>query len=81
VEQWIDYLAIGLANIVTTLTPERIVLGGGVASAAARIIVPLRDRLRTHVHLTDPERVEIVYAALGVRAGAIGAALRGLERA
>ena len=30
---WIDYLAIGLANLVTVLTPERIVLGGGVASA------------------------------------------------
>jgi glucokinase len=79
VEQWIDHLAIGLANLVTVLTPERIVLGGGVASAAARIIEPLRERLSQHVHLTDPNRVEIVHAALGVRAGAIGAALRGLE--
>jgi glucokinase len=79
VEQWIDHLAIGLANLVTVLTPERIVLGGGVATAAARIIEPLRERLAQHVHLTDPKRVEIVHAALGVRAGAIGAALRGLE--
>ena len=45
VEAWIDYLAIGLANLVTVLTPDRIVLGGGVASAAARIIAPLRERL------------------------------------
>jgi glucokinase len=79
VERWIDYLAIGLANVVTVLTPDRIVLGGGVASAAARIITPLRERLAAHVHLTDPNHVEIVHAALGVRAGAIGAALRGLE--
>jgi glucokinase len=79
VEAWIDYLAIGLANLVTVLTPDRIVLGGGVASAAARIIMPLREGLRAHVHLTDPDLVEIVRAALGVRAGAIGAALRGLE--
>lgn len=79
VEKWIDYLAIGLANVVTILTPDRIVLGGGVASAAGRIIVPLRERFKTHVHLTDPNHVEIVHAALGVRAGAIGAALRGLE--
>ena len=79
VEKWIDYLAIGLANVVTVLTPDRIVLGGGVASAAGRIIVPLRERFKTHVHLTDPNHVEIVHAALGVRAGAIGAALRGLE--
>jgi glucokinase len=79
VETWIDYLAIGLANAVTVLTPDRIVLGGGVASAAARIITPLRKRLRAHVHLTDPDHVEIVHAALGVRAGAIGAALHGQE--
>jgi glucokinase len=79
VEKWIDYLAIGLANVVTVLTPDRIVLGGGVASAASRIITPLRERLAAHVHLTDPNHVEIVHAALGVRAGAIGAALRGLD--
>lgn len=79
VEAWIDHLAIGLANLVTVLTPDRIVLGGGVSSASARIITPLRDRLRTHLHLTDPDHVEIVRAALGVRAGAIGAALHGLE--
>jgi glucokinase len=79
VEQWIDYLAIGLANVVTVLTPDRIVLGGGVATAAARILAPLRERLAAHVHLTDPNHVEIVHAALGVRAGAIGAALRGLD--
>ncbi len=81
VEAWIDHLAIGLANLVTVLTPDRIVLGGGVSTAAARIITPLRDRLRTHVHLTDPDHVEIVHAALGVRAGAIGAALHGLDPA
>jgi glucokinase len=78
VEDWIDHLAIGLANLVTVLTPDRIVLGGGVASSAVRIIAPLRERLAAHVHLTDPDHVELVHAALGVRAGAIGAALHGL---
>jgi glucokinase len=80
VEAWIDALAIGLANLVTVLTPDRIVLGGGLAEASGRILAPLRERLAAHVHLTDPSHVEIVHAALGVRAGAIGAALHGLER-
>ena len=44
-----------------------------------RIIDPLRERLAAHVHLTDPDHVQIVCAALGTRAGAIGAALRGLD--
>ena len=64
---------------MTVLTPDRIVLGGGVANARARIVAPLRERLAAHVHLTDPEHVQLVYAALGGRAGAIGAALRGLD--
>lgn len=79
VEAWIDRLAIGLANLVTVLTPDRIVLGGGVAEASDRIMAPLRERLAAHVHLTDPAHVQLVRAALGVRAGAIGAALRGLD--
>jgi glucokinase len=79
VEAWIDHLAIGLANLVTVLTPDRIVLGGGVAAASSRIVEPLRERLAAHVHLTDPARVQIVTTALGARAGAIGAAFRGLD--
>ena len=79
VEAWIDYLAIGLANLVTVLTPDRIVLGGGVAASWERIAEPLRAGLAAHVHLTDPDHVQIVRAALGGRAGAIGAALRGLD--
>jgi glucokinase len=38
VEQWIDYLAIGLANVVTMLTPERIVLGLSACCVGAAVL-------------------------------------------
>lgn len=74
------YLGIGLANAVTILTPERIILGGGWSSAGAFIVEPIRAELRRRVITTPIERVEVVLAELGTWAGAIGAAIHGAER-
>ena len=73
------YLGIALANAVLLLAPERIVVGGGVVAAGALLLEPLRDELRTRVRVAPVERVEVLPAALGPRAGAIGAALWAAE--
>jgi glucokinase len=75
------YLAIGLANAITILTPDRVVIGGGRAAAMDLFEAPMRDELRRRVTMTDLEKVEIVPAELGVWAGAIGAAIHGAESA
>jgi glucokinase len=75
------YLGIGLANAVTVLTPERIILGGGWSDAGELIIEPIRAELRRRVITTPVERIEVVVAELGTWAGAIGAAVHGAERA
>jgi glucokinase len=75
------YLGIGLANAVTILTPERIILGGGWSSAGDLIIEPIRRELRRRVITTPVERVDVVLAELGTWAGAIGAAVHGAESA
>jgi glucokinase len=75
------YLGIGLANLVVVVSPDRIVLGGGVAAAGDLLFEPIRDELRRRVFITDLERVTVVGAALGTWAGAIGAAVHGAERA
>ena len=75
---WIEWLAIGLANAVAMLTPDRIVIGGGVATAGDSLFVPLRRELRARIKYTDPDHVEVVPAELGSIAGAVGAALHGL---
>ena len=76
-----DYLAAGLANIVTILSPQLIVLGGGVTRAPS--LLPLvRRRLRELLagYLDAPELTRadaigryVVAPALGDRAGVIGA--------
>jgi len=73
-------LAVGIANLVTVLWPERVVVGGGVAAAGERLFGPLRAAVAASAPLVDPDAYEIVPAALGRFAGAIGAALWARER-
>jgi glucokinase len=71
------WLGIAIANLIVVLTPDRVVLGGGVSAAGALLIEPIRAEVRRRVHVTDLDAVEIVIAELGTWAGAIGAAVHG----
>jgi glucokinase len=73
------WLGIGIANLIVVLTPDRVVLGGGVAGAGDLLLEPIRDEVRRRVHVTDLDAVEIVTGELGTWAGAIGAAARAAE--
>ena len=69
-------LARGLANLVLTLSPERIVMGGGVMQQGH--LFPLvheavRDVLGGYVPLPDAMDAWIVPPRLGGRAGVLGA--------
>jgi glucokinase len=75
------YLAIGIGNMITVITPDRVVLGGGVAAGADLLLEPIREELARRVHVTSLQAVEIVTAELGTWAGAIGAAVHGAEAA
>jgi len=74
-----EYLALGLVNVVCTLSPQRIVLGGGVPKRPT--LLPLvRRRVQALLagYLDAPELGEgidgfIVAPALGDRAGVLGA--------
>jgi glucokinase len=74
------YLGIGIANAVTMLSPDRVVIGGGIAAAGDLLLDPIRDELRRRVQTTSLASVEVVTAELGTWAGAIGAAVHGAER-
>jgi glucokinase len=75
------YLGIGIANMVSVITPDRIVIGGGNSAANDLLLGPIRDELRRRVRTTSLDGVEIVTAELGTWAGAIGAAIHGAEAA
>ena len=75
------YLGIGIANMITVLSPDKVVLGGGVAAAGEILFGPIRAEIARRVKTTAIDAVEIVPAELGTWAGAIGAAIHGAERA
>jgi len=77
IEETIDYLAVAIANVQAVLDPERIILGGGMASAADRIIPGIEKRLEPLLPMVPL----IVRSELGYRAGVLGAAAALAERA
>ena len=82
VEQYLDYLADGLANFVNIFQPEVIALGGGVSHEKDEsLLLPLRERISTMCFGREAERhTKLVKATLGNDAGIIGAALLGLKK-
>ena len=75
-DAYIQYLTIGLSNLIALFGPERIIIGGGVSGAGEQLLAPLRRAVYPLVD--EAEWVgcpEIVAAALGNDAGIIGAAL------
>jgi glucokinase len=75
------YLGIGIANMIVVVTPDVVVIGGGISAAFDLLREPIETELRERVYTTALERVRLVPAELGTWAGAIGAALHGAESA
>jgi glucokinase len=69
------YLGTGIANVITILAPERVVVGGGVARLGDWIMTPIHETLKLRVHTVPLNRLQVVPAALGDEAGVIGAAI------
>jgi glucokinase len=67
-------LAAAIASLVNVLDPEVVVIGGGIARAGAALFVPLRREVARFEWRPGGQRVRIVPARLGGRAGAFGAA-------
>jgi fructokinase len=75
----VRYLAAGIANVVTVLSPRRIVVGGGVMRQP-RLLGRVREHVRTILagYVQAPAVLEaidryVVPPALGERAGVLGA--------
>lgn len=68
------YLGVAISNILVTLTPRKVVIGGGVSQAGEMLLEPIRRTVIDRVHVMPVSQVEIVLAELGINAGLIGAA-------
>jgi glucokinase len=70
-----ELIGLAIANVVIFVAPDRVVVGGGVAQAGDLLLGPLRASVAGHARVAPLDRIAIVTAELGPRAGAIGAAL------
>lgn len=74
-------LAIGLASLTNILSPEMIVLGGGITEAGEDLFVPLEKYMEIFEWRAGGNKTEIVKARYGDLAGAVGAACFAREAA
>lgn len=76
IEQAGRLIGVAVANLTIFVTPERVVIGGGVAEAGDLLLAPLRAEIQRRAGNVAPlEHIQILRATLGPDAGAIGAAL------
>jgi glucokinase len=68
------YLAMGIANIVSILNPEMVVLGGGLFQAADLLLEPVRREFKRWAQPLAAKRAKIELSVLGEDAGLYGAA-------
>lgn len=68
------YIGIAVANLVTIFSPQMVIIGGGVAQAGDWLLEPIRRTVKQRARVTPLEKVQIVPAELGTRAGVMGAA-------
>lgn len=69
----IKQLAIGLASVTNILSPELIVLGGGITTAGTDLFEPLKEYMAAYEWRAGGHSATIVQAGFGDLAGAIGA--------
>ena len=75
-EEFADWFAVGLVNLVHVLDVERCVIAGGLVTAGEVLIDAIRRAFAARLVAPDHRPpVEIVAAELGERAGAVGAAI------
>ena len=76
-DRYCNYLAVTINNIICTLDPDMIILGGGVSHAGDFLLENVRRRVPRYLLYKDLPFAEIRLASLGNDAGIIGAAMLG----
>lgn len=74
-EQFINYLSVGITNLINIFQPEILCIGGGISKAGSMFIEPLIERVNQESYTrSSSKQTKIVIAELDNDAGIIGAA-------
>ncbi|MBQ6738987.1 MAG: ROK family protein [Synergistaceae bacterium] len=74
IDEYLNYLACGLVNLINGLQPEVVSIGGGIAKQGEKLLSPLREKVKAEV-FGGIKMPKIVTCTLGYKAGLIGAAM------
>lgn len=79
-QQYGRYLGAGLASLIYVLTPEAVVLGGGISAGASLFLPAVKAEIEQRVLPSSRQGMAILLAELGNQAGMVGAARLALQR-
>lgn len=75
VDQYIEYVACGIASIINIFQPNILVIGGGISKEGDYLLNPIKEYVKSHTYCDSIPQTEIKIATLMNDAGIIGAAL------
>jgi glucokinase len=79
VKNYIEYVAAGIANLITLFRPQMVIIGGGISEEGDYLLKPLRESAGNRIYAAGILPMPpLLQARLGNKAGLIGAALLGL---
>ena len=81
VEEEVEMVAAGLANLVNVFNPQIIIIGGGLSEVGEWFINRISEATGNRAMECAMKNVQIVKAKLGNKAGWLGAAAFALEQA
>ena len=73
IDSAVKFLAMGIANIVSILNPEMVILGGGLFQAGCMLLNPIREEFKNWAQPLAAQKVRIELSGLGEDAGLYGA--------
>lgn len=73
-EKFGQRLGMGIANLVYVLTPDAVIIGGGLSASSSYFFPSMTSEIEERVLLPSRRGLKILVAQLGNRAGMIGAA-------
>lgn len=79
-DQIADEIGIGIANVVSLVDPQVVILGGGVGSNCGVLLPRIREVVQSWAQPIAGKSVQLVLSTLGAKAGLVGAAYSVLLR-
>ena len=73
IDSALEYLGIGIANIMAMFDPSMIIIGGGVSNAGDVIFNKIKEVVKRRSFKVMVDNCEILHAKLGTDAGVLGA--------